>query len=141
MITLLLLTLQAYANDDFLNELEESIATEAAETEDLLNSPTQKKVEPAAVDTDIHDFDEEFTFDIPTDFENPADTVVDEIDLQIDENISIDPMGDIPDTLPTLNTDIESDTLDVISPLEIETKSTEKSSAADLEWDFETEDY
>jgi hypothetical protein len=141
MITLLLLTLQAYANDDFLNELEESIATETVEAQELLNSPAKVKVETVVVDTDIHDFDEEFSFDIPTDFETPAATVVDEIDLQIDEDISIDPMDDIPDTLPTLNTDLDSDTLEVISPDEIETKSTEKSSAEELEWDFETEDY
>ena len=79
MMTLMFLTLNAFANDDFLSDLEASIAQEQAEDAAETEAPQSAQVvTPPAAPA----FEDELSFDIPTDT-NATNIVVESPDGDI----------------------------------------------------------
>ena len=61
MMTMIMMTLSAFANDDFLNDLEASIAQEQAEDAQQETEQKTQAVTPPAVPS----FEDELSFDLP----------------------------------------------------------------------------
>ena len=135
MMTMILMTMMSFANDDFMSELEASIAEEQAE--DSVSSSVQ---EPQTVTPPVApSFEEELSFELPSEAVR-VDVSIEgpDVDANIDSDILAIDAPTIED-ISIEDTNVETEMLNIESPDEIEAHNNNE--ADSLDWEFDTDSF
>ena len=139
MMTMILMTLSAFANDDFMSDLEASIAQEQAEdAQPETAQKTQAVTAPVAPS-----FEEELSFELPAEAIK-VDVSIEMPDADVDVDVDVDSdllaiEGPDIEEIAIDAPSVETETLNIEAPSEIESQTSTEANA--LDWEFDTDSF
>ena len=137
MMTMILMTLSAFANDDFISDLEASIAQEQAEDAQSETAQKTQAVTPPAAPS----FEEELSFELPAEAIK-VDVSIEMPDADVDVDVDSDLLAIEGPDIEEIAIDapsVETETLNIEAPSEIESQTSTEANA--LDWEFDTDSF